>query len=44
MQNNTETMIKPAIITKVSLCMTAGPSTGLIVISPLAGLQPIIGS
>lgn len=45
MQNNTEPMINPAIITKVSLYVTAGSSTGLIVvISPLAGLQHIIAS
>lgn len=42
-QNNTETMMK--IITKVSWCMMASPSTVLIVvISPLARLQHTIGS
>lgn len=44
-QNNAETMIKITVITKVSLCMMASPSTVLtVVISPLAGLQHIIGS
>lgn len=44
-QNDTETMIKITIITEVSLCMMASPSTVLIVvISPLAGLLHITGS
>lgn len=44
-QNDTETMIKITIITEVSLCMMANPSTVLIVvISPLAGLPHITGS
>lgn len=44
-QNNTETMTKIPVTTKVSLCMMASPSAVLIVvISPLAGPQHIIGS